>query len=115
MFKVTTSIFISSFDLNKNAGCVVSSNPEIYEPLVLEIEQEDESVRSAAARVFEKYVSIGYDSIKIMLVDVLKKDNHINVFFACSIPPDTELKSGYYVNLNLALIDPISRKCLLYV
>ena len=115
MFKVTTSVFISSFNLNKNERCVVSSNPEIYEPLVLEIEQEDDCVRSAATRIFEKYLSIEYDSVKVMLVDVLKKDNHINVFFACSIPPETELKSGYYVNLNLSLIDPISRKCLLYV
>jgi hypothetical protein len=115
MFKVTTSIFVSSFDLNKNERCVVSSHPEIYVPLVLELEQEDDSIRYAAARVFEKYVALKYDSVKIMLVDVLKKDNHINIFFACSIPPETELNSGYYVNLNLALIDPISRKCLLYV
>jgi hypothetical protein len=115
MFKVTASIFISSFSLKKNEACVVSSNPEIYEPLVLEIEQEDDSIRSVAARLFEKYVPIEYDSVKVMLVDILKKDNHINIFFACSIPADTELADGYYVNLNLSLIDPISRKCLLYV
>lgn len=115
MFKITTSIFISSFDLSKNDRCVVSSNPEIYEPIVSEITEKDKCIRSVVNKLFEQYVSISHEYAKIMLVDILKNDNHINIFFACSIPPDTELKSGYYVNLNLALIDPISRKCLLYV
>jgi hypothetical protein len=115
MYKTNVCLFISSFDLEKNERFILSTTEEKYIPLSIELQDYHKTVRDALRELFESTVVIDFEWINPLLVDVLKEDDSINIHYACTIPPETEIKQGSRISVHLAIINKIARKSLSYV
>jgi hypothetical protein len=115
MYKTNVCLFISSFDLEKNERFVLSDTEEKYLPLSIELQDYHKTVRDALKELFQSIVMIDFDWVNILLIDVIKENDSINIHYACAVPPETEIKKGCAISTHLAVINKIARKSLSYV
>ena len=115
MFNTIVQLYVLSFDFEKNERCFVSADSNVYLPLQKQIEHNSLSIEDNLAELFEKHIQLGFGWVKHIIIDVNKLDENINVCYACSIPPGTPLINSYYKSSNVAIINPLARKALLYV
>jgi len=115
MYKTNICLFISSFDLDKNERFILSTTEEKYIPLSIELQDYHKIVRDALKELFESVVVMDFEWANPLLVDVTKETDSVNIHYVCAIPPETEIKRGYPISVNLAIINKIARKSLSYV
>jgi hypothetical protein len=115
MFNISIELYVLSFDFEKNERCFVSTDSNVYLPLQKEIEHNSLSIEDNLAELFEKHIQLGFGWVKHIIIGVTKLDENINMCYACSIPPGTPLINSYYKSSNVAIINPLARKALLYV
>ena len=115
MFNNNVILFISSFDLQLGQKCAVSRHENMYSELSLLLNEHHTCIEQALEELFTSSVSMGYGWVRPVLFDVQKIDDIVNIYYACSIPPQTELVNSYYINNNIALIHKQVRKALSYV
>ena len=113
MSKTNLVIVIFSFNLQLQQRCIVSKNPNKYSELISEITSDSSSIEQSLEQLFQSHVKLGYGWTKPMLFDVIKQED-INIYYTCSIPPETELIDTYYVSSNIAIINKEVRKAMLY-
>jgi hypothetical protein len=115
MYKTNICLFISSFDLKKSERVILSASEEKYVPLSIELQDYHKTVHDALTELFESAVDMDTKWANMILVDVVKENDIVNIYYACLIPPDTVTKQYYYISTYLAVINRIARKSLSYV
>lgn len=115
MFTNIINLFILTYSIDYNKQVVVSAEKNEYKIINIKLSESHDSIDAALQELLESYVNIGFGWIQTILVDTQKQQTAIHSTFACTIPPDTALKKGYYVGTNLVMIDPIGRKAINYV
>ena len=114
MSKTNLVIVILSFDLQLQQRCIVSKDAQKYSELTLEITGKYTSIEEALEQLFQSHVKLGYGWTKPMLFDVIKQGENINIYYTCSISPETELINAWYISNNIAIINKEVRKAMLY-
>jgi hypothetical protein len=114
MSKTNLVIIILSFDLQLQKRCIVSKDAQKYLELTLEITSDFSSIEQALEKLFQSHVKLGFGWVKPMLFDVIKQEDNVNIYYTCSIPPETELIDTYYISSNVAIINKEVRKAMLY-
>lgn len=115
MFTNIINLFILTYNTEDNKQVVVSAEKDKYKILNIKLSDKHLSLEDAMQELFEEYVNMGFGWTNTMLVEVKKENDEVHISFACTIPPDTSLKKGYYLGTNLVIIDPLGRKAMNYV
>jgi hypothetical protein len=115
MFTNIINLFILTYNTEDNKQVVVSSEKDKYKTISIKLDIRHNSIEDAEQELFEDYINMGFGWTKTILVESKKEGNEVHTSFACTIPPDTSLKKGYYLGTNLAIIDPLGRKAINYV
>lgn len=115
MLTNSIKLLIASYDMDQLQRCVVSLSEQKYQPLTINISDNDDSIISCLEKLFEQHVTLSFGWTKPVLVDLVKEQDSIVAYYACNIPPGTELVNAYYISENIALIDNKARKSLSYV
>lgn len=115
MLTNTIVLLIASYDMDHLQRCVVSLSEDKYKSLMITVSADDESITTCLGQLFEKHINLSFGWIKPVLVDLVKEKDNMIAYYACNIPPGTDLIDAYYISANIALIDNKARKSLSYV
>lgn len=115
MFDINIYIIVSSLDVDNNGQLkivMLSTDSTEFKLPSRKLESIHNSIEQCAQECFESYVSIKYDWIEGKLLDIVKIENNINVYFLCSVPKETPT-SGFFTTINQQLLDPIIQKAIM--
>lgn len=114
MFDCKVCLYCIGYIHNNIFFC--SSQKEKFVPLIIELNQSDNfSMSDYILTLLDSYIGKKSKNIKPIILDIYKNKDKINMYYACILPLDTKLVNGYYIPYNIACLDPIAQKAMVYV
>lgn len=116
MFDIYIKFIVFSIGIENNniSTYVLSSNQENLELPSIKLNTEH-SIDLVKKLCFENYVDLKLEWIEHKLIDILKEETNINIYYTCRIPIESKLVNGLFIPINKALFDKTVQKASRYI
>lgn len=116
MFSCKIKIIAFLYNKHNRSLDLISTTNNSYCPLEISVSHvENLSFYDYALNIIDEYISVDIKKISLKLLDAVKEDSNITIYYVCLLPIGSRLVRSYNISHHTLTTHPLIKKALNYV